>query len=249
MATPTPNSQLPTPNKPRHVGIIMDGNRRWARREGLPKELGHKKGVDNLEKNLDFLLKKNIPFVSVYALSTENMKREKKELENLFSHIGRFAKKWRKLVEKDIRVRLFGKTWELPEKTFKQLETLEEETKSCQKMQLGIAINYGGKDEIIRSLKKIISKKKSDLSASDFLRNISDNLSEEEISQNLDLPFFPDLDLIIRTGGRSRISNFLLWRSAYAELYFTEKMWPEFGMKDLEKALLFFGGTGRNFGS
>lgn len=219
-----------------HIAFILDGNRRWAKSQKLPKFMGHKKGLDKLEDILKLcVLNPEIKFITAYALSTENMNREVEELHNLFDLIEKFAKKWPKFVKWDIKVLPIGDHSALPISTQNALNELKNNTDHCQKLIFAPAVHYGGRDEIIRTINKIL------------LQN-HESVSQEDFEQNLDIPNMPPVDLLIRTGGQKRLSNFLLWQCAYAELYFLDKMWPDFTEKDFENALEFYNNSKRNFG-
>ena len=217
-----------------HLGIIMDGNRRWAKQRGLPKFIGHKKGVDNLEKLIDICLKHEISILTVYALSTENLKREPKELKNLFQLLEKYVKPVNKFIKRGIKVRIIGNVFVLPESTQKALVKIQRETKKQKKMVFNIAINYGGRDEIVRTVNAMQKN------------NIP--ITVENLNENLDTQGAPNPDLIIRTGGDYRLSNFLIWQSAYASLYFTPVLWPDFNEKEFQKALDFLNAEKQNYG-
>lgn len=217
-----------------HIGIIMDGNRRWAKKKNLPTSAGHKAGVDTLEKIVKEAVKQGINYLTVYALSTENIKeREKQEVKELFGLIKEgFVKKLSVLKKESVKVTFFGNLKTLPKLTQKILKETENNLREGKRVQLNIAINYGARDEIVRALNNLQDKK----------------ITEEEINKNLDSATIPDPDLIIRTGGQKRLSNFLLWQAAYSELYFTDVLWPDFDEKEFRKAILDFEKRKRNFG-
>ncbi len=217
-----------------HIGIIMDGNRRWAKSKGLPKFSGHKYGVDNLENLLELCLQSKIKIVTVYALSTENLKRDEKELKNLFDLLEKYLKQTKKFTDKNIKINILGNPSVFPESTQKVIQNAINETKNCDKLIFNIAINYGGKDEIVRAVKKM---KTNNL-----------EFTQENLERNLDTQELPPPDLIIRTGGDQRLSNFLLWQASYATLYFTPVFWPAFEKNEFEKALNFFKSQKQNYG-
>lgn len=217
-----------------HLGIIMDGNRRWAKARGLPKFAGHKYGVDNLENLLDFCLQEKIEIVTVYALSTENLKREKAELDNLFDLLEKYLRKTEQFTKKNIQIRILGNLTIFPESTQKAIQEAVSKTQNCDKLIFNIALNYGGKDEIVRTVNKMLQAK--------IL------ITPENLEQNLDTGNLPQPDLIIRTGGDYRLSNFLLWQAAYATLYFTPTYWPDFDKKEFQKALDFWKNQKQNYG-
>jgi len=220
-----------------HIALILDGNRRWARSKGLPKFLGHKKGIDNLEKILKICAQdERITHLTAFALSTENFKREKKELDNLFFLIERFAKNWSKFIKHNIKVIPIGNLKLLPLSVKKALKELQVKTSQQKKLIFAPSIAFGGKDEIIRAVNKIIKK------------NPQQKINEKDFQQFLDTKNLPPVDLLIRTGGKKRLSNFLLWECAYAEILFLDKMWPQFSELDLKKAIDFWQKTQKNFG-
>lgn len=217
-----------------HVGIIMDGNRRWAKSKGLPKIIGHKYGADNLEKILDLSIQKNIDIITVYALSTENLKREEKELKNLFKLIEKYLQPAEKFIKNKIKVNILGSPESFPESTQAALKKIVKETQNCNKLIFNIALNYGGKDEIIRTVKKMEKAKIP--------------FTQENLEQNLDTKGLPNPDLIIRTGGDCRLSNFLLWQASYSTLYFTKTCWPAFDENEFDQALDFLKKQKQNYG-
>ena len=216
-----------------HIAIIMDGNRRWAKENNLPKLLGHKKGIENVENIILWASELGLETLTLYALSTENLQREKDELKNIFDLMTNFAiKNKNKFIKENIRLKILGEVSKIRDDSKKALLDLEEYTKDCNKILLQICIAYGGRNEIVRSVKKLQEK--------------NEKITEENISKNLDSNLEPDL--IIRTGGNKRLSNFLLWQSSYSEIYFTNKFWPDFNKQDLEEAMNFFDDQQRNFG-
>lgn len=212
----------------------MDGNRRWAKSKGLPKFAGHKYGVDNLENLLGFCLEKQIKIVTVYALSTENLKRDEKELKNLFHLLEKYLKQTDKFIKQDTQVRVLGNLEIFPEKTQKIIQSTIKQTQDCRSLIFNIALNYGGKDEIVRTVNKMI--------------NAKIEINQSSLEKNLDTQELPHPDLIIRTGGDQRLSNFLLWQGSYSTLYFTKTYWPAFDEKEFEKALDFLKSQKQNYG-
>lgn len=217
-----------------HLGIIMDGNRRWAKQKGFPKIMGHKKGADNLETIIDICLQKKVNILTVYALSTENLKREPEELKNLFNLIEKYVKNTQKFIKQDIQVQIIGDTSSFPKSTKAALEKVKAETQNCETLIFNIALGYGGRNEIIRTVNTMLKNKTE--------------ITIENLNQNLDTKGLADPDLIIRTGGDHRLSNFLLWQSSYSTLYFTPIFWPDFNEKELVKALAFFSEQKQNYG-
>ncbi len=220
---------------PNHVGIIMDGNRRWAKQKGLPVKSGHKEGVEALERVVKAAAKASIKHLTVYALSTENLKeREKTEISDLFSLIkDGFTTKLPALKREGVRVKFIGDTDRLPLGVKQILSQAEKQLSIGKRLQLNIALNYGSRAEIIQAARQIKPGEK---------------INEEVFSKLLFTKDIPDPDLIIRTGGMMRLSNFLLWQTAYSELYFSKKLWPDFSEKDFLFAITDFKKRKRNFG-
>lgn len=227
-------------NLPSHIAIIMDGNGRWAAKKNMPRTFGHKKGVDTLTNLVKVFIKKGIPSLTVYAFSTENWKRPPQEVKYLMTL---FAKtiddKAEELNEQGIKINIIGRSSELDKKLKKKIKWIENLTQNNKKLELNIAFNYGGRAEIIDVVKKI--KSTPDIKVED--------IDEKLINDNLYNPKISNIELIIRTGGEKRISNFLLWESAYAELCFIDKYWPEFGEDELTFALEEFKNRERKFGT
>lgn len=222
-------------NIPRHVGIIMDGNGRWAKARGLPRTEGHKEGLKIAKRIVKDSLDIGISFLSLYTFSTENWKRTQEEVGFLMNLIpGSLRNEIPFYKENNIRVVHSGIKNELPQSVQDALEEIYELTKNHTALTVNLAINYGGRNEIIRAMQKLIA---SGL-----------NISEQTISASLDNPDIPDPDLIIRTGGELRLSNFLLWQSAYAELFFFDKFWPDFSREDYYSAIEDFSKRERRFG-
>ncbi len=222
----------------KHLAIIMDGNRRWATERGLPKMAGHTKGAKNFRRIVKAAQAKKIQFLTFYALSTENLiGRSPEELSHLFSLIEKIPEYIGDMDKSETQMRVIGDITKLPEKTQKRLHLLTQKTKSYTKFVLTLAINYGGRDEIIRATKKIIATKIQ-----------PENITEKLFESYLDTTDMPAVDLMIRTGGDQRLSNYLPWQTAYAELYFTSVYWPDFSEKDLNQALNWFHEQKRNNG-
>lgn len=206
-----------------HVAFIMDGNRRWAKKNLLSRLLGHKRGVDTIDRILKLAPKYNIDTITLYALSTENLtQRSKDEVSDLLEVMVESARKYkRKLIGSNVRAKIMGNLKALPEKLADMISSLENDTKNCTGQLLQVCIGYGSRDEIVRAVQKLIES--------------GEQVNEENIGKNLDSNLQPDL--IIRTGGNQRLSNFLLWQSSYSELHFTDTLWPDFDERDLEIAL------------
>ncbi len=222
---------------PKHLAIIMDGNGRWASERGLPRIAGHYEGVKRAEEVVYACQELGIKFLTLYTFSTENWKRPKEEVKALFELFENYlSKKVSELREKDIRLKFIGRRNRLPKSTLKVMERTEEETKSCKSLTVILAVDYGGRDEIIRAINKLL--------------NVGiQSITEEEFTQFLDLVGIPDPDLLIRTAGEERISNFLLWHIAYTEFYFSSVYWPDFTKEELIKALEDFSCRERKFGA
>ena len=206
--------QLPT-----HVAIIMDGNGRWAKSRMLPRSIGHKNGMHRMIGLLEHAYDLGVDYVTVYALSTENLNRPKEELDGLFTLIREhFLVEMRKVCERGVRLKVLGNTTLLPEDVREIIRKAEEETACFEGKGLNIALAYGAREEIVRAVNKAIKS--------------GEPLTEERLSSLLDTGNQPDPDLIIRTGKEQRLSNFLLYQAAYAELYFSDKMFPDFSDGD-----------------
>jgi len=224
---------------PFHLGIIMDGNRRWAREKGLPVLEGHRRGAKRLKEIGGITLEKGIKVLTVFAFSTENWKRSKMETNYLMQILKQFlnVENVKELNQKGVRLNIIGEKERLPAKLQKRIEEVEKITSTNKKGILNLAVSYGGRSEIIQAIKKIIREKVS-----------PDKIDEDLINENLWTKGLPYPDLIIRTSGIKRLSNFLTWQTAYSELYFTEKYWPDFTEKELDKALADFSLRQRRFG-
>ncbi|WP_461832441.1 polyprenyl diphosphate synthase [Aquifex sp.] len=221
---------------PEHIAIIMDGNGRWAKKRGLPRIAGHYKGAEVAEDIVEFSIELGIKHLTLFAFSTENWARPKEEVEALFELLRRYLQtKKEKLYKLGVRVRFIGRRNRISGELLKLMEDIEEESRDFKKLFLNIAIDYGGRDDILRAVKKAIKLQREDI-------------NEELFSSLLDLSCSPDPDLLIRTAGEKRISNFLLWNIAYTELYFTETLWPDFTREEFLKAIEDFSKRKRKFG-
>jgi len=221
---------------PIHVGIIMDGNGRWAVNRGLPRIEGHRKGAETTERIVIAAKDMGIKYLSLYAFSTENWRRPKEEVNFLFTLMYEYVRsKLDLFLENDVKFRVIGRTWELPPFLREGFSWMEEQTSHCSSMTAVFAVNYGGRQEIVDAVNKILSSREREV-----------NL--EEFKNYLYMPELPDLDLLIRTSGELRISNFLLWQSAYAELWFTETLWPDFTEEEFKRAIEDFKKRERRFG-
>ena len=221
-------------NPIKHVAIIMDGNGRWGINRGKSRNFGHKAGIKTVEKIIKESLKKRIRYLTLYAFSTENWKRPKNEINYLFSLLDSFlSSKIEELNNKKIKLYIIGKK-KFDKKLNKLLNFSEKLTSSNKRMQINLALNYGSKSEIINTVNYLKIKKLK--------------INEKNISKNLYTQNIPDPDILIRTGNRKRLSNFLLWQLAYSEIFFEKKLWPDFNEKDYNKILSMFKKTKRNFG-
>ena len=228
---------MSTSKIPNHLGLIIDGNRRWAKKKGLPSFYGHKKGFDNLIDILNYSFEKGVKIITVYAFSTENWSRSKREVSYLMKLLktGLENKITEHFNKKGIKLKIVGQKEKLSNDLQKLIEWAENLTKDNKRGVLNLAISYGGKAEIIAAVKKIIDKKIP-----------SQKITEKTIEDNLWIT--DSLDFIIRTGGQKRLSNFLTWQSTYSELYFTDKTWPDFKYKDLDEAFKDYDNRQRKFG-
>lgn len=226
-------------NIPKHIAIIMDGNRRWARMHHLPDLAGHEKGTEALEKIVDAAEKLGVETITVYALSTENIKeRAKREVLGLFNLMRKgYQNKLKKMMQKGVRVNVLGEDKGLPEAIKKIIEEIRKTYIKNESISLNIALNYGGKKELLEAIKDMV-KDGVDIN----------KINEENLEKHLYTKGQTDPDLVIRTGGRVRLSNFLLWQTAYSELYFTKILWPDFGPDDLRRAIEWYQNQKRNFG-
>lgn len=229
-------------NIPNHVAIILDGNGRWAKKRFMPRKLGHRQGAKNVEKICEDAYNLGIKYLTVYAFSTENWKRPDEEVEAIMDLLSKYLSSYRdKAMKNNMKVRIIGDRFALREDIQKSICEVEELTKNNTGLNFQIALNYGGRDEIVRAIKKIFSKvQKSEI-------NI-DDVDEIVVKEALDTYDIPDPDLIIRTSGENRVSNFLIWQGAYSEYYFVDVLWPDFDKKCLEKAIESYEGRDRRFG-
>lgn len=235
------NNKIPT-----HIAIILDGNGRWAKKRGLPRNFGHLKGCDNVEPVCKEAYNLGVKYVTMYAFSTENWKRPRSEVNELMKLLAKYMKDAMKLsVKNNMRVRIIGDKLGLSDELNRLITELENISENFTGLQLQIAVNYGGRDDIRRAFKNILlladNEKKS-------YKELAESITEDMISRNLDTADIPDPDLMIRTSGEQRLSNYLIWQLAYAEYYFTDTLWPDFGKKDLEEAIEFYSSRDRRFG-
>lgn len=229
-------------NIPKHIGIIMDGNGRWAKKRGLPRSAGHRMGAKVLEQITRDAGHLGVRYLTVYAFSTENWKRPKEEVDALMKLLSEYLDDYKRLIgDDDIRIKIIGSYDGLSEDIIAKIKNIEEQTKHNSAITLNIALNYGGRDELVKAVKKIAaSVKEGTMSA--------DDICEETISQNIYTNYMPDPDFIIRPSGEYRLSNFLLWQSAYSEFWFSDILWPDFTRDDLIKAIIDFQKRNRRYG-
>ena len=227
---------------PKTVAIIMDGNGRWAKKRGLPRTAGHKKGADTIRTVALAAQDMGIQKLILYAFSTENWKRPKDEVDALMKLLNKYLKNCiERSTKNNMRVRVIGDITPLADDIKEKIVKLEEVSKNNTGLNFQVALNYGGRDEIIRAIKKCASD------CADGLIK-PDDITEELFSERLDTSDIPDPDLLIRTSGEQRLSNFLLWQLAYTEFYFTDVLWPDFNKKELQKAIDYYASRDRRFG-
>ena len=227
---------------PTHVAIILDGNGRWAKSKGMPRNYGHTQGAKNVEIICEEAWKMGIKYLTVYAFSTENWSRPKSEVDALMKLLRNYMKNCIKTAHKNhMRVRVIGDKSRLDEDIQQRIRELEEETKDNDGLNFQIAINYGSRDEMLRAMNRMAADAREG-------RLSETPITEEVFASYLDTREIPDPDLLIRTSGEQRISNFLLWQIAYSELYFCEVPWPDFSKEELEKAIADYNRRDRRFG-
>ena len=230
-------------NMPRHIAIIMDGNRRWAKAQGKSASYGHKEGAKTLEKIVRYANKIGLEYITVYAFSTENWKRAEEEVKALMMLLQNYLDEYSKRADtENIRVKILGDISALSEGMQKSILKCMERTKDNTGVTFNIALNYGGRDEIIKAIKQIAKQVKEE-------KLLIDNISEDIVADNLYTKGMPDPDLLIRTSGELRLSNFLPWQLVYSEFLFIDKNWPEFTEQDLDMAILEYEKRTRKFGA
>jgi len=226
---------------PRHLAIIMDGNRRWAQKKLLKRNLGHLEGAKNLKQIISECSKLGVGYVTVYAFSTENWKRSKEEVGELLKLLSRFLNdEIDQITKQDIKVNIIGDVEKFPDDIKSRIRDVVDKTKDFKGLNFNIALSYGSREEIVMAMKNV---------AEDYSKGILSEIDESVIQQYLYTKDIPDPDLIIRTSGEYRLSNFLLWQAAYAEFYFSDKLWPEFDKKELHLALRDYANRDRRFGT
>lgn len=227
---------------PNHLAVIMDGNGRWAKKRGLFRTKGHENGAKAVKQIVEACGEINIPYLTLYAFSTENWNRPKLEIELLMTLlISSLKKELKNLQKNDIRLLAIGNANELPKKVLKELSEVIKKTESNKRLTLTLALSYGSRQEITKTIKEISLKVKNNLIS-------PENIDESVINNHLYTQNLPDVDLLIRTSGEQRVSNFLLWQIAYAEMYFTDTLWPDFNKEDLFEAILNYQNRERRFG-
>ena len=234
--------QIDTTRLPKHLAIIMDGNGRWAKQKGLLRTLGHESGTKSVKTTVETCTKLGIKNLTLYAFSTENWNRPKLEVDTLMKLlISSLKKEMKTLSQNNIRLNAIGNLTNLPVKVQKELNEVIQKTSENTRMTLTLALSYGAREELIQAVKKISDKVKNNI--------ISTNTIDESIiNEHLYTHNLPDVDLVIRTSGEHRISNFLLWQIAYAEFYFIDVLWPDFSEEDLYKAIISYQSRERRFG-
>jgi undecaprenyl diphosphate synthase len=229
---------VPPQDLPRHVAIIMDGNRRWARNRGLAELEGHAAGVEAIRNLLKHVVRRGVPVLSLYAFSRENWARSDEEVNGLFGLLEQAIRsETAELKSEGVRIRLLGRLDELPDETRRSITSALDETSSGERLLLNIAFNYAGRTEIIDAFRRLLASGIA-----------PDEIDERAISNALYTAGLPDPDVVIRTGGEQRLSNFLIWQSAYAEFYTCDVLWPDFGPEAFDAALLEFARRARRFG-
>ncbi len=219
----------------RHIAFIMDGNGRWAKKRNMPREFGHREGAKTFHRIVSYCFDVGIPHVTVYAFSSENWARPEREVNAIMALLEEYlAEASAKFSDRDIRFVFLGDKSRLSDSLREKMECLERQTEKCHNV-LNVAVNYGGRDELLQVYRRLLAEGKTDITA-------------EDVSAHLYTRYSPDPDLIVRTGGDYRISNFLLWQSAYAEYYFTPTLWPDLTEKELGEAVADFTGRHRRFG-
>lgn len=225
---------------PRHVAIIMDGNGRWARKRSLPRTAGHKEGLESAKRIVRAASNLGISYVTLYTFSTENWKRAQEEVGYLMGLIkGHLRAEFEFYKENKIRIEHIGNLSGLPRDVQEEILNAKKDTAHFSGTTVVLAINYGGRDEIIRAAQKLLESPAA---------SQGNALSEEKFSAEFDLPDLPEVDLLVRTGGEKRLSNFLLWHAAYAELLFTDTLWPDYSVDEFERDIKEFSSRHRRFG-
>ncbi|NMH27445.1 isoprenyl transferase [Flavobacterium silvaticum] len=235
-------SQIQPEKLPQHLAIIMDGNGRWAKQQGMLRAFGHENGTKSVRRTVEACARLGIPNLTLYAFSTENWNRPKLEVDMLMKLlIGALKKELKTLTQNDIKLNAIGNLDTLPAKVKKELSDVMEKTSGNKRMTLTLALSYGSREELTRAIREISALVKNNIIS-------TGSIDESIINQHLYTQNLPDVDLLIRTSGEHRISNFLLWQIAYAELYFTDVLWPDFKEEDLYQAIISYQTRERRFG-
>ncbi len=238
------NTKIPLSKKnlPQHIAIIMDGNGRWAKKRGLLRAMGHETGTKSANEAVNACLDLGIPYLTLYAFSTENWKRPKLEVDTLMRLLVKSLKReMPQFIKAGIRLNIIGLMTDLPKKVQQELQEVINKTQTHTNLVLTLALSYGAREEFIKTVREISDKVKNDLIS-------PHSITEDVIKEHLYTFDMPDVDLLIRTSGEQRISNFLLWQIAYAELYFTDVLWPDFKAEHLNQAILNYQQRERRFG-
>lgn len=241
-------NKLARDKMPHHIGIILDGNGRWAQKRGLNRSAGHRAGGETLDRLLDKFLELNIKNVSLYTFSAENWKRPKSEIAAIWSLMEEFFKtRLDRCREKGVKIKTSGNLEELPVRVQKIINEVVEMTANEKKLTANFCINYGSHDEIVRAFNNILAEKFKKITENKKYRSLKP-IKKKDIEKHLFTHPMPPVDLLLRPGGEKRISNFLLWQIAYAELYFTDTLWPDFNEEELYSSLSWFQSRKRRFG-
>ncbi|MDX2113289.1 MAG: isoprenyl transferase [Alphaproteobacteria bacterium] len=234
---------LATSTTPTHIAIIMDGNGRWAKARHLPRSAGHKKGADSLRRTMEACRESGVKYLTVYAFSSENWKRPKEEISDLMQLLKHYLEKeLPELKKNDIRLRFIGDLSRLDSDMQMRVQQAMQETENNHSFNLTVALSYGSKQELVRAMRRLAEQVAAGILS-------PDSITEQTIENALDTATIPDPDLLIRTGGEHRISNFLLWQSAYTEFFFTDTLWPDFDARHLNEALADFATRERRYGT
>lgn len=225
---------------PRHVAVIMDGNGRWAQKRGLPRTAGHKEGLETAKRIVRAASDLGISYITLYTFSTENWKRAQEEVGYLMGLIkGHLRAEFEFYKENKIRIEYIGNLSGLPRDVQEEILNAKKDTAAFSRTTVVLAINYGGRDEIVRAARKLLESPAA---------SQGKILSEEDFGAAFDMPSLPEVDLLVRTGGEMRLSNFMLWHAAYAELFFTDTLWPDYGVEEFENCVKEFSARNRRFG-
>ncbi len=233
---------------PRHVAIILDGNGRWAKRRGLPRTMGHREGCKTVEKTVEIAARLGIDYLTVYGFSTENWKRSAEEVGALMQLFRYYMVRLLKIAkENNVQVKMIGDRRRFDQDIIEGINRLEEETRGNTGLTFVIAVNYGGRDEIVRAVTRLLQDQEN-LPERSSPWSGERRITEEQFAAYLDTAGMPDPDLLIRTSGELRLSNYLLWQLAYTEIYVTDCLWPDFNQEELEKAIVQYNNRERRFG-